>query len=159
MNETKYVTYLRNDFDANYFFSLPSLKVNRINKKPVDALWGSLLDEPDDYYSWRLWATSEDFYDRPMSQLSKVVYHLKDSARIYQMYTKKDFQRLRDKFPARLDNYFGLDEDKLIDWQKVAEYYDVIDFRVRNLYWELYTWDCDCICILNKDCIVLDGFK
>ena len=42
---------------------------------------------------------------------------------------------------------------KNIDFEAIAKDFDMIDFKVRNLYFELMGWDLDSVLILNKNVI------
>lgn len=69
------------------------------------------------------------------------------------MHTEKDAQEMFAKYGTVTSPY----TPKLVDYEKMSKDYDAIDFKVRELYWTMYTWDCDCICVLNKDRIVIDS--
>ena len=44
-----------------------------------------------------------------------------------------------------------------LDFEKLSKSYDVIEVNIsadRDLYWELYGWDCDSILVMNPSVIV-----
>ena len=41
------------------------------------------------------------------------------------------------------------------DFERVAKDYDFIDFKVKELYYQLYGWDLDSILVLNPDVIII----
>ena len=61
---------------------------------------------------------------------------------------------------SRFSSYY-IDFEKCFDQGidaielKVFSYWDNADQSI--LYWKLYGWDCDCILILNPDCIERTG--
>lgn len=84
--------------------------------------------------------------------MDHIIFSLKKGTRKFRLHTKEDFQRMCAKYVIEYKE-FGYARELILDFKKMARDYDVIDYKVFDLYWEMYGWDCDCICVLNKDVV------
>lgn len=151
----RYETYLKERFNKEYFYMQPkTIETNPVNSKPMNAIWGSSANPTADEFTWTQWCTQEDFYDYPPQ--TQVIWHLKRGTRVFQLHTEQDAQEMLAKY-GMPSNPTSPYLPKKVNFEKMSKDYDAIDFKVQQLYWTMYGWDCDCICVLNKDRIVIDS--
>lgn len=126
--------------------------------KPAGGLWACLKNN-DKAYTWKDWNESECFTD--CSEENSFSFTLKDNTNVHYIYTDYDLYKLpilHDDI-ERINHRCGF-----IDFEKCLQMgIDAIELRYfgdwgkslhnDTLYWDLYGWDCDCILILNPDCI------
>lgn len=61
-----------------------------------------------------------------------------------------DYVEFRSKYAI---NDIGIKLALGYDFERIAKEYDVIDFKIGELYMALYGWDVDSIVVLNPDVI------
>lgn len=161
----KYIHYGSSEFRKDWFEPI----ANRLySNKPEGGLWASPIG--DDVFGWVDWCTSEQFN---ISNLDEhFIFSLKDDSKILSLKTKRDLYELSkdvlrpnywrkgvhdcktySEFLESCEN-FGV--EVFLDFEKLLLLgYDAIEYSVAELYFELYGWDCDCVLILNPDCIIM----
>lgn len=82
----------------------------------------------------------------------KFTFTLSGNARILKLHTKKDLEKVKK---YRIQNDLIPISWWVLNFEKLSEDYDVIDYKVKDLYVELYEWDLDCILVLNPNVIIL----
>lgn len=116
--------------------------------KPFGGLWASRLDAE---YGWKDWCADNDF--RECEERDSFMFTLSDTASVFHIKSVLDLKKLpQQKHELRLA--YDLDFEEIL-----RSGYDAIELHLsedRELYWELYGWDCDSIIVLNKDVIVLE---
>lgn len=150
----KYRTYFPHGYDPQMLYMPASLvQIQPFLAKPAGALWASRAD--DKGYTWRKWVIENEFYAGNIDEKPSIMFHLKKGTRKFKLHTKEDFENLCKNYMTN-SIYEGYATQYQFDFRKMARNYDVIDYKVTELYFEMYGWDCDCICVLNKDVIVVD---
>ena len=161
----KYIHYGSSEFRKDWFEPI----ANRLySNKPEGGLWASPIG--DDVFGWFDWCTSEQFKISGLDE--HFIFSLKDDSKILRLKTKKDIYELsRDvlrpnlwrstvkeykTYSDFLDACENMRVDIVLNFEKLLELgYDAIEYSVAELYFELYGWDCDCILILNPNCIII----
>lgn len=123
--------------------------------KPYGGLWASPVDAK---FGWDAWCQREHF--RVNNEENSFRFKLKDDARVYHIYSKKDLADL-----PKQKNDYGFSTFCCLDFEKIEESYDGIELHlsdekieseddfVNGLYFSLYGWDCDSILIFNDKAI------
>lgn len=113
--------------------------------KPNGGLWSSDVASE---YSWKDWCEIEHFH--PEKYDSKFFFFkVKGDARIFHLRTIDDLCNAPEAPNLRelKSNYF-------IDFEKLAQYYDAIDYyETPELHYPLYGWDCDSFLVMNPSII------
>ena len=179
MSKKEYIHYGSKEFDPKLVDK--SLEVMR-NFEPYDGvgkfnmiknygfkpkgLWASPVNAA---YGWKEWCESEEFHTERLN--SSFRFTLSNKAKILKIRTEKDIMDyliLSDYTKDRIKNDKCLKITKNIkiytstsdrfNLSKLAEDYDGIELFLSDNYNSLrysvfYSWDCDSICIWNKDII------
>ena len=66
-----------------------------------------------------------------------VVFEVK-SAKLYTINNKKDYEKLREKFPYESKSYGG---ENFLDWPKLSKKYDGINVKNPYAHQALHAWD------------------
>lgn len=126
--------------------------------KPDGGLWASPVDAE---FGWLAWCTRERFNEQALKRSFR--FKIAPEARILKLTPENVWDLPEDpKLRKRIGGFASWRESGRvvgIDFAKLAEDYDVIEYRVSEypeLYWSLYGWDCDCVLVLNKD-VILDA--
>lgn len=159
MEPTKYIHYGHTRFDRNAFTQVQN---ERMFPKPIGGLWASPIDSP---WGWKDWCEAEQF--KECREENNFTFTLSDDAKILRIYDVDDLKDLPEveippKFRFCCDLY--LTKRYYLDFEKLSKEYDGMevyiateeDGRNGNLYYALYGWDCNSICIFNPDIIVLE---
>ena len=169
MEKKYYIHYGSSEFHKDKFEPITNcLYFN----KPYGGLWASPIG--DDVFGWFDWCTFEEFN---ISKLDKhFIFSLKDDSKILTLKTKRDVYELSkdvlrpDHWRKTVKDYKSYSDfldacenmrvDIVLNFEKLlALGYDAIEYSVAELYFELYGWDCDCILVLNPDCIVMERIE
>lgn len=148
-NDKIYIHYGHDDIDLN-MFKVPRTKYNKEDTllfrisdeiplecvKPYGGFWGSPIDSEN---NWDHWRKAEEFGDYNNNKNIK----FKVKGNIY--------------YIDSVEKAFALcDRDGWIDWEKVFEMYDAVEVSISDcpeLYYVLYGWDVDSICVGNLEAI------
>lgn len=140
MNEIIYIHYGDNKFIPEKF---NEIKNEHGWPKPIGGLWASRTDTD---WGWKDWCFSEDFH---LDSFSKsFMFTLKEGSKVLEVHHMND-----------IDKYIY--DKRSIDFEKILkDGYDGVELFHGDNYNELhdgifYSWDCDSIVILNKECILL----
>ena len=143
MNETIYIHYGDDKFIPEKF---DEIKNECGWPKPMGGLWASRTDTD---WGWKDWCSSEDFHLDSFSKSFK--FKLKEGSKVLEVHHVNDIDKYiinTNKFP------------KSINFEKILiDGYDAVELFHGDNYNELhdgifYSWDCDSIVILNKECII-----
>ena len=140
--QPKYIHYGHKSFDINKFDKLQN---ESCFVKPLGCLWASRIDAK---FGWKDWNEIEHF--RECNKNNSFIFKLKNNAKVLEIKNSKDLEKLPKVNPERLISFICL------DFEKIAKKYDAIELFIsedRKLYWDLYGWDCDSICIMNPNII------
>lgn len=151
MNGPVYIHYGSNVFDPTRGFPIRNRKYWT---KPKGGLWASRKDAS---WGWKDWCEEENF--RVYNLKNAFEFVLRDNANVVIVSTLKQLQSL-PKAPTE-----GLTISYCIDFEECLNRgIDAIELcwygeeysqvRKDNLYFELYSWDCDSIVILNPDIVI-----
>lgn len=139
MSKTNYRTY-GFMFDINKFKDIQN---NGGWNKPIGGLWSCKLI--NNITPWLDFITENPELMRDTNTYFD--FNIKDNARILKLYDTEDYDNMMAKYSY--EDFFN----KNIDFEAIAKDFDMIDFKVRNLYFELMGWDLDSVLILNKNVI------
>ena len=138
----KYIHYGSNKFDKD---KVKSIENRQYFNKPRGGLWACSVDSD---YDWKDFVTENDMgFDVSES----FCFELKPDSRILKLHSKDDFYKMADEYCIKCDILLSM--LACFDFERIATDYDVIDYRVRELYHELYGWDFDSILVLNPDVV------
>lgn len=135
-----YTSYLNEPFSEDRFEPVHNLD-QPITNKPKGGLWST----PTQVDGWRKFC-KENRNDSAGS--NPFTFELKEDTRVFNLHSVKDFYIFKEKYSTYSDTSMTV-----FDWEKVAEDWDVIDFEVKDLYFEMYSWDLDRILVLNRETI------
>lgn len=127
-------------FDIDKF---QDIKNNNSWNKPIGGLWACAVH--NNSTPWLEFITENPELMRDTNTYFD--FTLKPNAKILKLYDKTDYDNMMDKYAYKA--FFT----RCIDFEAISKDFDVIDFKVRNLYFELMGWDLDSILILNKNII------
>lgn len=112
--------------------------------KPKGGLWASPVNAKR---GWKGWCEDEDF--RECTEGDSFRFTLPDA----NIFVIDSVEKLKE-LPT-IEDPVWTPISKLIDFEKCIELgYDAIELNLsadRQLYWELYGWDCDSILVMNPD--------
>lgn len=140
----KYIHYGHKKFEQNLFLPIR----NRIGFiKPEGGLWASNINAN---FGW------EDFYEKEYGgQCDKdnsFMFCLSDNARVLQINSSCEL----DSLPI-IKNRSGVFNGWMyLDFEKIVKKYDAMEVLIskdKQLYYDLYGWDCDSILVMNSDVI------
>lgn len=146
INNRIFIHYGHKEFDNNLWEEIHNIKFC----KPYGGLWASDLNAK---FGWKDWNEKEHYTECEDNNSFK--FKLKKGTKLYTVNNLNDLNQLP------LDNSVPIEMHKIsycLDFKKIKQNYDAIEVNIsndNNLYWKLYSWDCDNILILNKDCIEL----
>ena len=157
MEPTKYIHYGHTGFDPNAFNQIQN---EPMFAKPIGGLWASPIDSP---WGWKDWCDAEQF--RECTEENSFTFTLSDDAKILRIYDiddLKDLPEVEGPSKFRFCTMYSI-KRYYLDFEKLSEEYDGIEVFIEteegrngSLYWALYGWDCNSVCIFNPDIIVLE---
>lgn len=116
--------------------------------KPYGGLWASPVDAK---YGWKDWCAETDFAECKAE--NSFTFTLCDSANVIHIKSVADLQILPQQ-----NNERRLAFDYCLDFEEMLRKgIDAVELHLsedKELYFELYGWDCDSILVLNKEVIV-----
>lgn len=133
-------------FGSRYFDPLRFVWVQNLphRNKPEGGLWASSTHADYGWYEW-----SRDNDDFGHCRFTKAfLFELKPETRVLKLKTIEDV-----KNAAKIGHSTVSCGMICLDFEAIAEQYDVIDFSVAHLYNVMYGWDCDSILVMNPDVI------
>lgn len=144
----KYIHYGHNEFNKDKFEPIK----NRLEaSKPSGGLWASRIDSNN---SWKKWCESEKYETKKLSTC--FVFSLKEDAKVLSITSSdqlKELPKMKNLLPTMW---------KMIDYEELAKEYDALEVLIsedRELYFDLYGWDCDSIVIMNPNSIIIESDK
>lgn len=142
MSKRKYIHYGADKFDPNKFLEIKN-QDSCFTKPKCGGLWVSPVNAK---YGWKEWCNDENFHHSDFNK--SFIFSLKENVKICVLRDSYDLKKL-PKLKSEIFNSWYL-----IDFEKAKEKYDAIEFYVNDdLYFKLYGWDCNCVLVLNKECI------
>lgn len=119
--------------------------------KPLGGLWAS---RDNARYGWIKWCKDEKFNLNKYSENNYFKFRLKDNSKVLIISNRNQLKKLPQ---INMKEKFGFNLSwTTLDFSKIAEEYDAMEVLIsedRQLYWDLYGWDCDSLLVFNKDCI------
>lgn len=151
-----YTHYGHLKFDKNQFDRIQN---RMFGVKPTGGFWASRQNAQ---YGWKDWNRSEGYAD--CNENNKIDFTLKPNSRILEIHCVKDVDDMVEKYHVDLPDNIGhitmfgslSDLPRTIDFEKISEDYDAIECFIsddRDLFYKLYTWDCDSILVLNPNVV------
>lgn len=144
-----------------------------VKPHPITALWAS----PEDagYFGWKEWCERECFKTWALDTFFK--FRLSDEAKILKIDSEESMRLLQPfiRIHPALSEIEESDIKKIIaeqkrtgfgqmlrlDFEKMQnEGYDAMEIKISEyppLYWFLYGWDVDSICVWNPKVIIMTG--
>ena len=143
-----YIHYGHKKFDMNKFEKIR----NRASaNKPFGGLWASDVESE---FGWKDWSECNDFNISSLKDFFR--FTITPEARILVIDDTKVPVPERKGFPDEPVELMKFLYPILPDFEKISREYDVIDFRYSDgfgLDRKFYTWDCDCVLIMNPNVI------
>lgn len=140
-DRTTYIHYGSKHFDKNLFKEIKNIPF----VKPEGGLWASREDSEN---GWKEWTERNKFNTDKYSEDNYFKFKLKNNARILTLKTKNDLEKLPKIESKNIPSFC-----EWLDFEKIAEKYDAIEVFIKELYWDMYGWDCDSILILNENVV------
>lgn len=145
INMKKYIHYGSAKFDKSKFKSIENIQ---FFNKPSGGLWAC---EVGTKFGWKEFCELENIDWVDLSDSFE--FELKPEARVLRLHNSDDYIEFRSKYAI---NDIGIKLALGYDFERIAKEYDVIDFKVGELYMALCGWDVDSIVVLNPDVIKAD---
>ena len=142
INMSRYIHYGSAKFDKSKFKSIENIQ---FFNKPNGGLWGC---EVGTKFGWKEFCELENIDWVNLSDSFE--FELTPEARVLRLHNLDDYVEFRSKYAI---NDIGIKLALGYDFERIAKEYDVIDFKVGELYMALYGWDVDSIVVLNPDVI------
>ena len=139
---SRYIHYGSAKFDKSKFKSIENIQ---FFNKPSGGLWGC---EVGTKFGWKEFCELENIDWVNLSDSFE--FELTTEARVLRLHNPDDYVEFRSKYAI---NDIGIKLALGYDFERIAKEYDVIDFKVGELYMALYGWDVDSIVVLNSDVI------
>lgn len=139
---SRYIHYGSAKFDKSKFKSIENIQ---FFNKPSGGLWGC---EVGTKFGWKEFCELENIDWVNLSDSFE--FELTPEARVLRLHNLDDYVEFRSKYAI---NDIGIKLTLGYDFERIAKEYDVIDFKVGELYMTLYGWDVDSIVVLNPDVI------
>ena len=110
---------------------------------------GFYASDADAEYGWKEWIEDEHFHlDKYLTHF--FMFKLKEDAKIFHLRTLDEMCSAPEA-----PNPSGIRGRYLIDFEKLAQYYDAVDYyETIELHYPLYGWDCDTLLVMNPDIII-----
>lgn len=141
----KCIHYGSAKFDKSKFKGIENIQ---FFNKPSGGLWGC---EVGTKFGWKEFCELENIDWVNLSDSFE--FELTPEARVLRLHNLDDYLEFRSKYAI---NDIGIKLALGYDFERIAKEYDVIDFKVGELYIALYGWDVDSIVVLNPDVIKID---
>ena len=138
----KYIHYGSDKFDKDKFKGIENIQ---FFNKPNGGLWAC---EVGTKFGWKEFCELEQLDWVNLSDSFE--FELTPEARVLRLHTLDDYIEFRSKYAV---NDIGIKIALGYDFEKIAKEYDVIDFKIGELYMALYGWDVDSILVLNPDIV------
>lgn len=130
------------------------IKNKLFSNKPEGGLWCSPLESED---GWKEFLISNDWN---IDTLEKpVIFELKPDSKILKIDSYEDLKNCVSIFEKKFYPEHSYLKD-FLDYEKLALEYDVIWLTANGQYdtrmafdTNLYGWDCECLLILNQNCL------
>lgn len=139
---SRYIHYGSAKFDKSKFKVIENIQ---FFNKPNGGLWGC---EVGTKFGWKEFCELENIDWVNLSDSFE--FELTPEARVLRLHNLDDYVEFRSKYAI---NDIGIKLALGYDFERIAKEYDVIDFKVGELYMALYGWDVDSIVVLNPDVI------
>lgn len=139
---SRYIHYGSAKFDKSKFKSIENIQ---FFNKPNGGLWACAVGTK---FGWKEFCELENIYWVNLSDSFE--FELTPEARVLRLHNLDDYVEFRSKYAI---NDIGIKLALGYDFERIAKEYDVIDFKVGELYMALYCWDVDSIVVLNPDVI------
>lgn len=139
MQERVYIHYGHKKFDKEMF---RPIRNERFWIKPIGGLWASPVDAK---FGWKDWNEREQF--RECNEDNCFRFTMPD-ANIFVIDSVEKMKNLPEA-PTMLRSLYTIDFEECV---KMG--YDAIELVLsadRQLYWDLYGWDCDSVIVMNPD--------
>jgi hypothetical protein len=142
---SRYIHYGSAKFDKSKFKVIENIQ---FFNKPNGGLWGC---EVGTKFGWKEFCELENIDWVNLSDSFE--FELTPEARVLRLHNLDDYVEFRSKYAI---NDIGIKLALGYDFERIAKEYDVIDFKVGELYMALHGWDVDSIIVLNPDVIKID---
>lgn len=148
-----WVSYGTDSYDPMKFTPIIiDMRCSFLNK-PYGGLWASPADTE---YGWKEWCEAEDFRTDKLS--SSFEFKLSAIAKIYVIDNVVDLKKVSTAGPNDMGQYFinyemllNMGYDGLFVTSHAARAFHL---WLNNEILDLNTWDCESICIFNKDVVI-----
>lgn len=136
-----FIHYGNERFDISKFQKVSN---REFVNKPNGGFWASPINTEN---SWKNLCIKERCFTDSLKK--HFIFNIKPGAKILNIKTKEDLNNL--SFIYKRENCFG---ETLLNFDTIAECYDALYVEIEELYWEMYSWDCDTLLVFNPDIII-----
>jgi hypothetical protein len=133
---------------------IEEIKNKLFSNKPEGGLWCSPIESKNE---WKDFLIGEDWRTETLEK--SVIFELKPNSKILKIDSYKDLKKQVSIFEKKIypeHSYLR----GFLDYEKLTLEYDAIFLTANGQYdtrmafdTNLYGWDCECLLILNKDCL------
>lgn len=134
-------------YGNDQFFKPTPIRNNQGWCKPRGGMWAS---RKDDEFGWINWCRKEEFHLEDLE--TSFEFTLRDGARVLLL---SDPDQL-DILPKTDDRYEKGNWSRTcnLDFVALMKDYDAVELtKWYRFQWPLYSWDCNCILIMNPDIV------
>lgn len=165
-NKKIYVHYGATKFSKRHFRKIKNVKRGyNLKPKAHTGLWASPLDTKEPWYE-----CCAEIFANNLEVLSSLtscfLFTLKPDANVVHIYKHKDLLQLPVNPYKEKNAYYNVSYYYPIDFEKCIEQgIDAIELHLseseewdrnhkyKEIWWNLYGWDCDCIFIMNPNVV------
>lgn len=147
-----YVHYGSDEFVKSKFLPVKNYR-SVVFKKPTPGT-GFWASPKNSEHSWKKWCEQEGFgLDKLKNSFE---FFLKENSKILLLKTLKDYEKMLEIYSKKIECVpCILGETRIIDFEKMQkDGIDAVLYFVKDLYFEMYGWDCDSILVLNPEIII-----
>ncbi len=151
---TTYISYGHKYYDPKKFDKIKNRKDNFWINKPEGGLWAADILTDD----WQGFCIDNGYRRHRYNRSNSFTFTLSDNARVLKLRTDKDCADVLRKY-ALVDKRMNRKKEEsifnkyVLDYERIAQDYDVIDYKDEICQSCFPYWDIDCILVLHQEVI------
>ena len=154
MGNITYISYGHKYYDPKKFDKIKNRDTNYWLNKPVGGLWAANAVTDD----WQVFCIDNCYARHRYNKANSFKFRLSKNARVLNIHTYNDCvavikryklidKRMNSKKELSIFNKY------VLDYERLAQDYDVIDYKDKDCQTCFPYWDLDCILVLNQEVI------